>query len=119
MSAPSRWRNVDRHPVDVPAVQEEQGAVLDVSRGLVEDVRERKEAVLEGERELLSVEEHHRVLPELGQDSVGRQERAECIPVRPLVGRKEKSVPVRDRRSDRLEVRADGFRGGGHSSISL
>ena len=61
---------VDRHPVDVAAVEEDDGAVGHVGRRLVEDLLERQEAVLDRQRELLRGQEHHRVLAELGQQLV-------------------------------------------------
>ena len=97
---------VDRHAVDVPAVEEEERSVLDVGGRLVEDVGERQEAVLERKRELLGVEEHHRVLAELAEDAVHREERAERVAVGPLVRREQEAVALGDRLCDRLEVRA-------------
>ena len=58
-------QEVDRHAVDVAAVEEDQHAVDDVGRRLVEDLLEGQEPVLDRQRELLGGEEHDRVLAEL------------------------------------------------------
>ena len=65
--APSRLQEVDRHAVDVSAVEEDEHAVDDVRGRLVEDVGQRQEPVLDRKRELLRGEEHHRVLAELAR----------------------------------------------------
>ena len=71
MCAPFALEEVDRHPVDVAAVEEHQRAVGDVRRRLVEDVGQGQEAVLERQRELLRRQEHHRVLARAARGSDG------------------------------------------------
>ena len=85
-------QEVDRHAVDVPAVEEDQHPVDDVDRRLVEDLLQRQEPVLDRQRELLRRQEHHRVLAELLEDRVHRQQRAERVAVRALVGREQEAV---------------------------
>ncbi len=92
---------VDRHAIDVSAVEEDERAIDDVGGWLVEDVGERQEAVLDRERELLRIEEHHRVLAELGEDVVHRQQRAKGVAVGALVGGQQEAVPG-TQRVDRL-----------------
>jgi len=110
------------HAVDVAAVQEDEHAVDDVGRGLVEDVGERQEAVFDRQRELLGREEHHRVLAELLQDVVHGQQRPERVSVRALVRREEEAVS-REELLRHLGERVVAFRHCGrrlaHSSSSL
>ena len=91
-SLPPVGEEVDRHPVDVAAVEEDDGAVGHVGRRLVEDLLQRQEAVLDRQRELLRREEHHRVLAELGQQLVHAQQRAEGVAVGALVGGQQEAV---------------------------
>ena len=95
---------VDRHAVDVSAVEEDEGAVVDVGGRLVEDVGQRQEAVLERQRELLRREEHHRVLAHLPEELVEREERAEGVAVRALVRGQQEAVAVAKLRGDAFEV---------------
>ena len=88
---PSR-EEVERHAVDVAAVEEDDGAVRHVGGRLVEDLLEGKEAVLDRERELLRGEEHHRVLAELGEQVVHAEQRAERVAVGALVGGEQEAV---------------------------
>ena len=83
-----------RHAVDVPAVEEDEDAVDDVDRRLVEDLLQGQEAVLDGQRELLRGQEHHRVLAEPGEDVVQGEQRAERVSVRALVGREQEAIPA-------------------------
>ena len=90
-----RPEEVDRHPVDVPAVQEDHDPIVDVGRRLVEDLLERQEAVLDRQRELLRRQEHHRVLAERLEDPVGGEQRAERVAVGVLVGGQQEPVALR------------------------
>ena len=83
---------VDRHAVDVAAVEEDDHPVGHVGGRLVEDLLERQEAVLDRQRELLRGEEHHRVLAELGQQVVHAEQRAERVAVGALVGGQQEAV---------------------------
>ena len=85
-------QEVHGHAVDVPAVEEDDHPVHHVDRGLVEDLLEGQEPVLDGQRELLRREEHDRVLAELLEDLVHRQQRSERIPVRALVSREQEPI---------------------------
>ena len=97
-------QELDRHPVDVAAVEEDERAVDDVGGRLVEDLLERQEAVLDRQRELLRREEHHRVLAELAEDVVHRQQRAERVAVGPLVGGEQEAVAAAQLLDDLVEV---------------
>ena len=83
---------VDRHAVDVAAVEEDHGAVGHVGRRLVEDLLQGQEAVLDRQRELLRRHEHHRVLAELGEQVVHAEQRAERVAVRALVGGEQEAL---------------------------
>ena len=95
---------VDRHAVDVAAVEEDDGAVGHVGRRLVEDLLQRQEAVLDRQRELLRAEEHHRVLAELGEQLVHAEQRAERVAVGALVGGQQEAVAGAQLGADPLEV---------------
>ena len=110
-------QELDRHPVDVAAVEEDQGAVDDVGGRLVEDLLERQEAVLDRERELLRGEEHHRVLAELAEHVVHRQQRAERVAVGALVGGEQEALAGAQRVDRAVEVGGRGRRAG-HSASS-
>ena len=88
-------QEVGRHPIDVPAVEEDDHAVDDVDRRLVEHALQRQEAILDRERKLLRRQEHDRVLAELAEDAVHGQKRAERIAVRALVGCEQEAIPPR------------------------
>ena len=92
---PPSAEEVDRHPVDVAAVEEDDRAVGHVGGRLVEDLLQRQEAVLDRQRELLRREEHHRVLAELGQQVVHAEQRAERVAVGALVGGEQEAVAAR------------------------
>ena len=91
-AVPALGEEVDRHPVDVAAVEEDDGAVGHVGGRLVEDLLQRQEAVLDRQRELLRGEEHHRVLAQLLQQVVHAEQRAEGVAVGPLVGGQQEAV---------------------------
>ena len=97
-------QELDRHPVDVAAVEEDERAVDDVGRRLVEDLLERQEAVLDRQRELLRGEEHHRVLAELARGCVHRQQRAERVAVGALVGGQQEAVGLRELVDDEVQI---------------
>ena len=99
---------VDRHAVDVAAVEEDHGAVGHVGRRLVEDLLERQEAVLDRQRELLRRHEHHRVLAELGEQVVHAEQRAERVAVGALVGGEQEAVAVAQLGGDPLDLRRHG-----------
>ena len=109
---------VDRHAVDVAAVEEDDGAVGHVGRRLVEDLLQRQEAVLDRQRELLRGEEHHRVLAELGQQLVHAQQRAERVAVGALVGGQQEAVAGAQLGADPLEVGCGDAGGLAHASGS-
>ena len=96
---------IDRHAVDVAAVEEDDGAVGHVGRRLVEDLLQRQEAVLDRQRELLGAEEHHRVLAELGQQLVHAQQRAEGVAIGTLVGGQQEAIAGAQLGADPLQVR--------------
>ena len=106
MKLPPVGEEVDRHAVDVAAVEEDHGAVGHVGRRLVEDLLERQEAVLDRQRELLRRHEHHRVLAELGEQVVHAEQRAERVAVGALVGGEEEAVAVAQLGDDPLDLRA-------------
>ncbi len=97
---------LDRHAVDVAAVEEDDGPVGHVRRRLVEDLLERQEAVLDRQRELLRGEEHHRVLAERGQQVVHAEQRAERVAVGSLVGGQQEAVARAQLGGDALESSA-------------
>ncbi len=109
-------QELDRHPVDVAAVEEDERAVDDVGGRLVEDLLERQEAVLDRQRELLRGQEHHRVLAELLEDVVHRQQRAERVAVRALVGGEQEAVGRAQLVDDEVEI-VRGRGGGGLTHI--
>ena len=78
--------------VDVAAVEEDMEAVDDVGGRLVEDLLQGHEAVLDRERELLRGQVHDRVLAELGEDLLHRQQRPERVAVGVLVGRQQEAL---------------------------
>ena len=85
-------QELDRHAVDVAAVEEDDQALLEVGRRLAEDVVERHVPVLARQRELVLRHEHHRVLAELLEDELHRAQRAQRVAVRVLVRRQEELV---------------------------
>jgi hypothetical protein len=87
-------QELDRHPIDVPAVEEDHGAVDDVHRRLVEDLLERQEPVLDRQRKLLRRQEHHRVLAELRQQPVQREQRPQGVAVGALVRGEQELLAV-------------------------
>ena len=97
---------VDRHAVDVAAVEEDDRAVRHVRRRLVEDLLEGQEAVLDRQRELLRGHEHHRVLAELGEQLVHAEQRPERVAVGALVGGQQEAVALAQlgRRSARSAI---------------
>jgi hypothetical protein len=109
---------VHRHPIDVAAVEEDDRAVDDVRRRLVEDLLERQEAVLDRERELLRGEEHDRVLAQLAEDLVQGEQRAQRIAVGPLVRGEQEALAVAKHVHHLLEVRPRRGDDLGHSSPS-
>ena len=102
---PPSVEEVDRHAVDVAAVEEDHGAVGHVGRRLVEDLLQRQEAVLDRQRELLRRHEHHRVLAELGEQVVHAEQRAERVAVGALVGGQQEAVAVAQLGGDPLDRR--------------
>jgi hypothetical protein len=90
---------VDRHPVDIPAVQEHHGALAQIGRWFVLHLVERHLAVLPWQRELVRSEEHHRVLSELLEHLVHAEQGAERVAVGVLVRRQEELL----RRAQLLE----------------
>ena len=96
-------QELDGHPVDVAAVEEDERAVDDVGGRLMEDLLERQEAILDRERELLRRQEHHRVLAELAEDLVHRQQRAERVAVRALVRGEQEALAGADLLDDLVE----------------
>ena len=89
--------------------------------GLVEDLLQRQEAVLDRQRELLRRHEHHRVLAELGEDLVQAEQRAEGVAVGALVGGQQEAVAGAQLGGDALEVggrRSSGTRRSLSSSSS-
>ena len=109
---------VDRHAVDVAAVEEDHRAVGHVGRRLVEDLLERQEAVLDRQRELLRRQEHHRVLAELGEQVVHAEQRAERVAVGPLVGGEQEALAAADLGGDPLDRRGADVGGLAHSRSS-
>jgi len=108
---------VDRHAVDVAAVEEDDRAVGHVGGRLVEDLLQRQEAVLDRQWELLRREEHHRVLAERRQQVVHPQQRAERVAVRALVGGQQKALAAADLVGHPLQ-RGDAHVGGLTHSVS-
>ena len=100
----ARGEELDRHPVDVAAVEEDDRAVGHVGRRLVEDLLQRQEAVLDRQRELLRRHEHHRVLAELGQQVVHAEQRAERVAVGALVGGEQEAVAGAQLGGDPLDL---------------
>jgi hypothetical protein len=76
---------VDRHPIDVPAVEEHHHALADVLRRRGEQALEAHVAVLDRKRELVRRHVHRRVLAELRHEAVHRDQRAERVAVGILV----------------------------------
>ena len=83
----------------VRAVDGDDNAVADVFRQVAPEALERHEPVLARERRRAR-EEHHGVLAELLERERRRDERAERVAVRVLVGRDEEAVVGADRLSD-------------------
>ena len=111
-------QEVDRHPVDVAAVEEDHGSIDEVDRRLVEHLLQRQEPILDRQGELLRGEEHDRVLAELGEDSVERQERAEGVAVGALVGGEQEALPVAQLGDHAVDVRRQLHRRAVHPSSS-
>ena len=83
---------VDRHAVDVAAVEEHDRALRDVVGSGPDEALEVEAAVLPRQRELVRRHVHHRVLAELLEDQVGREQGTQRVAVRVLVGSQEKLV---------------------------
>ena len=99
---------LDRHPVDVAAVEEDEGPIDDVRGRLVEDLLQGQEAVLDRERELLRREEHHHVLAELLEHVMHCQQRAERVAVGALVGGEQEAVGAAQLVDDAVDLRGCG-----------
>ena len=82
---PVGLEEVDRHAVDVAAVEEDDRPLGHVVGRGARQPLERPAAVLPRQRELVRRHEHQRVLAELLEDPVHRQQRAERVAVRVLV----------------------------------
>jgi hypothetical protein len=85
-------QEVDRHAVDVAAVEEDDRALGHVLRRSADEPVEVEAAVLPRQRELVRRHVHQRVLAELREDAVHREQRAECVAVRILVCGEEELV---------------------------
>jgi hypothetical protein len=106
-------QEVHRHPVDVAAVEEDDRALGHVGRRLADQPLEVQAAVLPRQRELVRRHVHQRVLAELLQDRVHREQRAERVAVGVLVRREEELV-----RAAELPHHLFLFGGDAHSSSS-
>jgi hypothetical protein len=82
---PVGLEEVDRHAVDVAAVEEDDRALGHVVGRGARQPLERPATVLPRQRELVRRHEHQRVLAELLEEPVHRQQRAERVAVRVLV----------------------------------
>ena len=118
-AGPVTPQELDRHPVDVAAVQEDEGPIDDVRGRLVEDLLERQKAVLDRKGELLRVEEHDRVLAQLAQHVVHREQRSERVAVRALMGGEQEALARAQRLDDAIEIGGHGRRAGHSESSSL
>ena len=94
---------IRRHPIDVSAVEEDDDTIGEVGGRLVEDLLQRQEPILDGKRELLRRQEHHRVLSGLAKHVVHREQRAQGVPVRVLVRREQEPLAGADLVGDRLQ----------------
>src|SRR3954453_15489601 len=85
-------QEIDRHTVDVAAVEEDDNAVADVLGGGAENPFELHRAVFVGQRKLVGGHIHRRVLAHLLKDQMHAEQRAEGVAVGGLVGRQEQLV---------------------------
>jgi hypothetical protein len=83
---------VHRHAVDVAAVEEDDRALGHVLGRCAHEAVEVEPAVLPWQRELVRRHVHQRVLAELREDAVHRQQRPERVAVRVLVSGEEELV---------------------------
>src|SRR5437763_10998121 len=83
------FQELDRHPVHVPAVEEDDQPLLEVVRRLTQDVVEAHVPVLVRERELGGTHVHDGVLAEGLEHELHRAQRPERVAVRVLVRRQE------------------------------
>jgi hypothetical protein len=111
---PVGLEEVHRHAVDVPAVEEHDRPLRDVvGRRAHEVAVQRQPAVLPRQRELVGRHVHQRVLAELAEDAVHREQRPEGVAVGVLV-RREQQLLGSAQLGDHLVL----FGGDGHTSSS-
>ena len=96
---------VDRHPVDVSAVEKDDRSLVGVIWKLVHDFFERKMAILVRKWTLGGRHEHHRVLAQLLEDLVHREERSERVPVGILVCRQQELLTEQQLGDDLFSMR--------------
>jgi hypothetical protein len=114
---PGGLEEVDRHPVDVPAVEEDDRALGNVVRRRPHEPLEVKPAVLPRQRELVRRHVHERVLAELFEDRVRGEQRAERVAVGVLVGGQQQLVRRAELADDVFLLGRDGHWSSSRSSV--
>ena len=101
---------VDRVAVDVAAVQEDVDALAERPRAARRRALEVEEAVLVGQRELVGVDVHHRVLAQGDEHRLHGDERAQRVAVGVLVGDEQEAVVLADLLEHAVAAGQDGVR---------